>query len=141
MQDMTVNGNAGSGTTPDDLQALARLADALVEQVGEARAQFEQLSVMLSGSGEDALAGIPATFDEADLDDGPEALQERVRLDALNLALTGQGREAARDQLLELFSEAAVDDIDEALDSAFGTEAGALGRGAPRERLFSRFRH
>ena len=103
------------GTRPE-LAEMARLADELVEQIGEARRHYDGLRAMLDGT------------------DGGEAAEKRraedeAHLLALSMALTGVSREDARERLLEAF---AIDDPEAILDEAYG--AGLVDGVARRRR-------
>ena len=106
------------GASRNDLERIARLADGLVEQLGAARRRLDALRIEL----EDEPAPVPEVvvpapaLDESD----PDLVRDRIRLDAMNMALTGSTREETRAHLLENFSGVEIDDIDNALDVTFG---------------------
>ena len=111
---------------------LVRIADELLEQTRALRRQHEELR--------DALAGIRVVArDEALPEDGasggehesggPDAIHAMV----LQMALAGETREAAKEQLHALGAEDADGVVDEIFDR---TEAQRVDQG--RRRLFSR---
>ena len=95
-----------------EMHELARLADALVDQLAETRQHYEQLRTDLD-SYEATTTPAPAPQER---EETPEEGQERVRLFALNLALSGSSREEVTAELNEQFG---VTDADEILDAVF----------------------
>jgi hypothetical protein len=94
------------------MRELARMADALAEQLAETRHHYEQLRSDLDGAG--ARATAPRVHEEQR--ETPEESYERVRLFALNLALSGSTREEVRADLRDKFG---VDDSGDILDAVF----------------------
>jgi hypothetical protein len=95
---------------------LARLADSLVEHLAETRRHYEQLRADLDAVGPLKTLETPTTtddelpvaepIDEPDYDD-----PERVRLLALNLALSGWSQEEVRTEVEDKFPLADSDAI------------------------------
>ncbi|HEX8053626.1 MAG TPA: hypothetical protein VF517_11600 [Thermoleophilaceae bacterium] len=122
-------GTAGPATSED----LARVADELLEHTRALRRQHEELR--------DALAGIsavaahePLDRDEDEADGGHQngATPETLHPMVLQMALAGETREFARDQLHALD----VEDADELVDDVFDRVDSQ--RPAHRRRLFTR---
>jgi hypothetical protein len=95
-----------------EMRELARMADALAEQLAETRQHYEQLRSDLDGAG--ARATVPRAQDEQP--ETPEENYERVRLFALNLALSGSTRDEVSADLRDKFG---VDDSGDILDAVF----------------------
>jgi hypothetical protein len=102
-----------------EMKELARLADSLVEQLAETRHHYEQIRTDLDRyqprADEPSPAPMPVPVVH-EPDESPEENAERVRLFALNLALTGSSREEV---ILELREKFDVDDAGEILDAVF----------------------
>jgi hypothetical protein len=109
-----------------EMHELARLADSLVQQLAETRQHYEQLRTDLDNyEAHTAPAGAPA-----EREDSPQENQERIRLFALNLALSGESRETVSAQLRDKFD---VIDASEILDAVFPDT-----NERPRKRRFGR---
>jgi hypothetical protein len=116
-----------------DLERIARLADVLLERVSSARQRIEELRAELEDSEPTEVPTAPALIEE---EDNPELLHDRIRLDAMNMALTGSTRDETRAHLLETFGEVPIDDIDDALNVTFGEVLNAPeGLPAPTRRF------
>ena len=116
------------------LSDLARLADALVEQVAEARRQYGELRAEL-----DAVDGVDAGAGGATPDREPESdrdirqhQREQGRLLALNYAVEGRSADEARTELRESFD---IKEADAIVDSVFAPDSEP-----ERPRRFRRFR-
>jgi hypothetical protein len=96
-----------------EMKELARLADSLVEQLADTRQHYEQIRTDLDRY--EPRSSTPAPIVE-EPEETPEESAERVRLFALNLALSGSSRE---DVIAELHEKFGVDDADEILDAVF----------------------
>ena len=110
----------------EDATELARLADALVEQIGAARRHYDDLQAAIDG------AAVPAFEPHATAHEGPTSptAQEEAELVAVNMALTGGTRHEAHLHIVETFG---IVDTDPILDAAFGRIDDE-----PRERRFGR---
>ena len=141
-----------------DMAELARLADELVEEIGAARRHYDEMRSALDVQATEAtaeqdgaqpavaLADPPALVEDArdeepeeGDDDAPPSV-EGARLVALNLALMGVGREAARDKLCDGF-EVAPEWVDEIIDDAFGAQEHDGNGNSARRRRFRRRRN
>jgi hypothetical protein len=112
-----------------EMKELARLADSLVEQLAHTRHHYEQLRTDLDRYEPRTSAPARALVEEHE--ETPEEGAERVRLFALNLALSGSSRE---DVVAELHDKFAVDDTDDILDAVFPQTT----RSRERRRRFGR---
>jgi uncharacterized protein (DUF2336 family) len=112
-----------------EMQELARLADSLVEQLAETRQHYEQLRTDLDNYEARATTAVDDGPAEEQAET-PEENHERVRLFALNLALSGESREEVSAQLHDQFG---VDDASEILDAVFPESTGRQ-----RKRRFGR---
>jgi hypothetical protein len=120
---------------------LAKLADELVNEIAAARRRNAELREVVdaSASGKAAPAADEAAADEhADEQAAdpvahaqPPAPEDEAQLAVLSMALAGNSREAARDQLRESFG---VENPDELLDRTYGADDGK------RRRRFVRLR-
>ena len=119
------------------------MADALVELAGEARQRFDELKELLDSAPSEEVPVPGSEAESAPADEVPGTLRERVRLDALNMALTGSSRADTRQHLFESFPDAAVEDVDEILEATYA-DGDDEGRGpaapAKRKRRFGRRR-
>ena len=88
----------------DETRDLARLADSLVEHLAETRRHYEQLSAELEGIEPAPPRAVPDEPDEA-------PAEERVRVFALNLALSGVSRDVVRSELRDRFGIHDSEDI------------------------------
>jgi hypothetical protein len=105
------------GRGDGEMKELARLADSLVEQLAETRHHYEQIRTDLDRYQPRADGPSPAPTPLGhEPDETPEENAERVRLFALNLALTGSSREEV---VLELREKFGVDEAGEILDAVF----------------------
>jgi hypothetical protein len=95
-----------------DMRELARLADSLVEQLDETRHHYEQLRTDLDRF--DPRPTSPREREERV--ESPEENRERIRLFALNLALSGSTREDVSAELRDKFG---VEDAGDILDAVF----------------------
>src|SRR3954469_23310942 len=102
-----------------EMKELARLADSLVEQLADTREHYEQIRTDLGGHEPRETAPTPAP-PPVPIAEQPEETAdenaERIRLFALNLALSGSSRE---DVIAELHDNFGVDDPGEILDAVF----------------------
>jgi hypothetical protein len=106
-----------------EMKELARLADSLVEQLADTRHHYEQIRTDLdryeprvsAPASAQAQAQAPAPMVEQP-EETYEDNAERIRLFALNLALSGSSRE---DVIAELHDNFGVDDPGEILDAVF----------------------
>lgn len=102
-----------------DTRELARLADSLVEQLSETRHHYERLRTDL-----DRLGPRPsAAREREERVESPEESRERVRLFALNLALSGSTREEVSAELRDKFG---VEDAGDILDAVFPESSSTL---------------
>lgn len=122
---------AASQRSPN--QDLVRIADELLEQTRALRRQHEELRDALAGIRVAAADGAPADREDAEEQDSgggaPNALHSMV----LQMALAGEKRESAKEQLNAL----GADDADALVDEVFDrTEAQRSDH--HKRRLFSR---
>jgi hypothetical protein len=96
-----------------EMDELARLADALVEQLADTRQHYEQLRTDLDCHEPRGRGPAPSVEEP---EETPEKSVERMRLFALNLALSGSSRE---DVVAELHDTFGIDDAGEILDAVF----------------------
>jgi hypothetical protein len=124
--------DAAEAPSPDaEMSELARLADSLVEQVAETRRHYEQLRADLDSF--ESTGTVPVHAETAPAEsatapvrreerqESPDESRERLRLFALNLALSGETRETVSAQLHDKFG---VDDVDDILGAVFPDESG-----------------
>jgi hypothetical protein len=97
-----------------EMRELARLADSLVDQLAETRQHYEQLRTDLD-SYEPRPARRVEVAEEQHVE-SPQESYERIRLFALNLALSGSSREDVTAELRDKFE---VQDATEILDDVF----------------------
>jgi hypothetical protein len=120
---------AEAAPRPDrDVAALAALADALVEQVSEARQRYGELRAEIDGVEPPERAPVPETITHGHLD-------EDIRLYAHRLALTGMDREEARITLHRKFD---LDDAGPLVEAVF--DAAPPPPAPPLKRRFRRLR-
>ena len=133
--DLATTHDALGGHEPEvGLTDLARIADALVEQVAEARRQYGELRAELDAvDGVDAGAGATVLGPEPQSDrDIRQQQREEGRLLALNYALKGRSADEARAELRDNLDNREVDAI---VESVFVPPPET-----PRPRRFRRFR-
>ena len=111
-----------------EMKELARLADSLVEQLADTRRHYEQIRTDLDRFEPRPGAPVPVVEEP---EETSEENAERIRLFALNLALSGSSREEVIGELRETFG---VDDADDILDAVFPQTT----RNRERRRRFGR---
>lgn len=123
------------------LERLADLADALVEQLGEVGARYEQLERTLDEPtlpGPTVIAAStrprPDSYPRADASAYGPPVDDAARLVVMDMAITGSTREQTREYLREVFGLEGGDAIvDEVFDSTEAAQRAPLHR-----RLFAR---
>jgi hypothetical protein len=113
-----------------EIAELARLADSLVEQIGETRRRYGEMRAQLDDPDAPALVA-----DDAPTPAPRHSVREEARMATLNLAISGVEREEALAHLHRSFS---LDDPDDVVDEVYGSR---LAAGAPPKRRFRRRRH
>jgi hypothetical protein len=101
-----------------EMRELARMADSLVQQLSDTRQHYEQLRSDLDGARERAPRHTPVTVPHQQQEESDEEAYERIRLFALNLALSGSSRDDVALELREKF-DVGVRDSGDILDAVF----------------------
>jgi hypothetical protein len=126
-----------------DIAELARLADALVEQIAETRNHYAEMRAQLEDHGVPAAAEADAEAEaeveaetEAEFEAEPSrhSAREEARMATLNLAISGVDREEAVTQLHRSFD---LDDPSDVVDEVYGSR---LAQERPPKRRFLRRR-